>query len=366
MINIVHKIEKLTSEQLALISTIHSEWTKVAFDTSPIDKSEAEAAIHLAYECASIKPPEQILWFDNPHAAINWIALNATELLELIDYSVIPDDTDTYTDDYMVGVNVNKDVSTYVNASVRRRIKELVYWSMPDAVGDISNILSAIWYVLLTDSLSYESYSLIEDAIEGYANGPSSAPMLSYYAYFQAIGVKCPKIEGLIATAKHCGFWWAFDKVAVATPKPLKINLDSNCKLHALSEAAVRYKGFNVYAYHGTVIPPEYGTVHPTQWQAKWLLEETNAELRRVLIQGIGYTRLIEELKAVELDSWHGYVLLKIDADADVEPIVLLKMTCPSTACIHVLRIPPNTLSAREAIKWVNWGIDAQDFLIQS
>lgn len=106
--------------------------------------------------------------------------------------------------------------------------------------------------------------------------------------------------------------------------------------------------------------------MHPTQWQAKWLLEETNAELRRVLIQGIGYTRLIEELQAVELDSWHRYVLLKIDADADVEPIVLLKMICPSTACIHVLRVPPNTLSAREAIKWVNWGIDAQDFLMQT
>ncbi len=78
----MHKIEKLT-----LIPTIRSEWVKVAFDTSLIDKNGA-AAIYFAYKCASLEPPQQILWFDNPHAAINWIALNATELVELIDYSV--------------------------------------------------------------------------------------------------------------------------------------------------------------------------------------------------------------------------------------------------------------------------------------
>jgi hypothetical protein len=58
--------------------------------------------------------------------------------------------------------------------------------------------------------------------------------------------------------------------------------------------------------------------------------------------------------------------LLKIDADADIEPIVLLKMACPSTGYIHVLRVPPDLESARQAIAWVNWGIDPEEFEIQT
>jgi hypothetical protein len=46
-------------------------------------------------------------------------------------------------------------------------------------------------------------------------------------------------------------------------------------------------------------------------------LTESNAGLRRVLIQGIGYARICQELQAIELDNWQEYTLLKIDADID-------------------------------------------------
>jgi internalin A len=87
--------------------------------------------------------------------------------------------------------------------------------------------------------------------------------------------------------------------------------------------------------------------------------------VRRALIQGIGYDRICQQLQAVELDSWQEYTLLKID-NADVEPIYLLKMTCPSTGFIHALRVPPDLTSAREAIRWVNWDIDSDEFSVQT
>jgi hypothetical protein len=40
-----------------------------------------------------------------------------------------------------------------------------------------------------------------------------------------------------------------------------------------------------------------------------------------VLIQGIGYARICQELQAVELDTWAEYTLLKIAADVDEELI---------------------------------------------
>ena len=48
------------------------------------------------------------------------------------------------------------------------------------------------------------------------------------------------------------------------------------------------------------------------------------------------------------------------------QPIVLLKMTCPSTGHIHILRVPPEMTSAAAAITWVNHGIHPDEFTAQT
>ncbi|WP_306298955.1 hypothetical protein [Nostoc sp. T09] len=65
----------------------------------------------------------------------------------------------------------------------------------------------------------------------------------------------------------------------------------------------------------------------------------------------------MQELDAIEIDSYQAYSLLKILNYINLEPIYLLEMTCPSTGNIHVLRVPPKIKSAREAIRWINWGV---------
>ncbi|WP_242056908.1 MULTISPECIES: DUF6745 domain-containing protein [Oscillatoriales] len=166
---------------------------------------------------------------------------------------------------------------------------------------------------------------------------------------------------------KECNWVFPLENLFLVCDRPRILSFDNQQRLHAEGSAAIQYAdGFSIYAYHGIILPEEYGKVHPDRWQAEWLLSEKNAELRRVLIQGIGYARICQELQPVELDNWQEYTLLKIDNDVDIEQIYMLKMTCPSTGYIHALRVPPNMRSAREAIKWVNWGIDPQEFSIQT
>jgi len=112
-------------------------------------------------------------------------------------------------------------------------------------------------------------------------------------------------------------------------------------------------------------IPCKYWT-DLSEWKAEWLLTENNAEIRRILIQQIGYDRICQELQTTELDSWREYTLLKIDAHVEMVPIHLLKMTCPSTNRIHVLRVPPHLISARKAIRWANWDVDPEAFAIET
>jgi hypothetical protein len=166
---------------------------------------------------------------------------------------------------------------------------------------------------------------------------------------------------------KHGGWIFPYEKICFVCDRPLHLRFDNQNRLHAEGEPAIEFTdGYSLYSYHGVTLPEKYGKIQPHQWPATWLLTEKNAELRRVLIQGIGYARICQELKAIELNDWYEYTLLKIDVDVDDEPIYLLKMTCPSTKSIHALRVPPEMNSAREAIRWINWGIDPEEFTVQT
>jgi hypothetical protein len=46
--------------------------------------------------------------------------------------------------------------------------------------------------------------------------------------------------------------------------------------------------------------------------------------------------------------------------------MVLLKMTCPLTQHIHILRVPPEMESAETAITWINHGIHPDEFAVQT
>ncbi len=174
---------------------------------------------------------------------------------------------------------------------------------------------------------------------------------------------------------EECGCILPFDKICIICDRPLHLRFDSENRLHAEGESAIAFAdGYSLYFHHGVKLPEQYGKVHPDLWEAQWILDEKNAELRRLLIERIGYDRICQLLQAVELDSWQEYTLLKIDFADDTRfdyephaiPAYLLKMTCPSTGHIHALRVPPEVESAKEAIRWVNWDIDPEEFSVQT
>jgi hypothetical protein len=174
----------------------------------------------------------------------------------------------------------------------------------------------------------------------------------------------------------ECGLVLPLRRSCWVCDRPTRIALDQQGRLHAEGKAAIAFgDGSYLYALQGIKLPPAYGSRHPHQWQADWVLKESNAELRRILIQGIGYGRLCQELNARTLDIWREYVLLKVEipgrtyvqgSEVKEEPIYLLKMVCPSTQHIHVLRVPPKMRSAKTAARWINWDIDPESFVLES
>ena len=113
-----------------------------------------------------------------------------------------------------------------------------------------------------------------------------------------------------------------------------------------------------------------------SDWKPEWLLEEQPVEIKRMLIQQVGYEKICQRLNAIEIDRCQEYTLLKIadiervyDEDTNeevLESMVLLKRTCPSTGHIHILRVPSEMTSAEAAITWVNNGIHPDEFTVQT
>lgn len=166
-----------------------------------------------------------------------------------------------------------------------------------------------------------------------------------------------------------CSWIVPFENVCLVCDRPTYLSFDSVWRLHGDGEPAIAFSDqFVVYAYHGVVLPERYGAVPSAQWQAQWLIDELNAEIRRILIQGIGYAKLCQAFNSVVIDTWGEYTLLKIEHDIfyDSEPVHLLQMICPSTGHLHVRRVPPDLTSARDAICWINGGIDPDEFSHQT
>ena len=130
-----------------------------------------------------------------------------------------------------------------------------------------------------------------------------------------------------------------------------------------------------IVKFLGVNLPHRYWT-KLSEWEPKWLLDEDNTEIRSVLMAQVGYERICDELSTIVIDVWREYNLLKIDGIEKIynrgsvivntEPMVLLKMTCPSTAQVHILRVPPEMTSAEKAITWINHGIHPDSFDVQT
>lgn len=95
---------------------------------------------------------------------------------------------------------------------------------------------------------------------------------------------------------------------------------------------------------------------NPAQLTAKEALTERNAEVRRVMIERMGYLRFSQEAQAKLLDQDQDgggtRQLLSIDLDKD-EPLVGLSCFCPSTGRQYFLRVPPNMKTCHQAAAWM-------------
>jgi hypothetical protein len=95
---------------------------------------------------------------------------------------------------------------------------------------------------------------------------------------------------------------------------------------------------------------------YPETISGQAVLQEENLELRRIMLERVGYERLMLEVGGLILDrdqdAGGERKLIRIPLDDD-EDIVMVAVVCPSTAHQYVLRVPPFMRSCRQAVAWI-------------
>lgn len=356
-----NKIELLTTEQEKLLPIYREKWKKLVLSTDRVDRNKATNAIKYVYRILGKVEPK-ILFFPSPNAVLVFLNdLGGYSLVNHLDYR-LKNELKT-----QLQTELGEQIGSHLDQGLMNQYCGFLV-SEPRSRLEIS-LRNELERQLRETELNQLSSQISGNLYEFIKNTGClcAAPQLDFYISVLNLPHNPSQWEAYQLLVTQGSYILAFDGICLVSDCPTRLSLDSENNFHGEGEPAIEFGDgfFRQYIYHGVTIPEKYGMLHPHQWQSKWILEEKNAEIRRLLIQTIGYGRICQELQAQTIDSYLEYTLLKIN-EVDIEPMYLLKMICPSTGFIHVLRVPPNITSAREAICWVNWGINPEEFAIQS
>ena len=334
-----------------------------------------------AYGAIGFQEPE-IIFCESPYAACQRLASEPKEklasgLLENMIFELwFKNNNAIYSKiDNKYGIELRKELYDLLETGLRENETWATIWNQLEV--QIKEETEKTLKEYLEEKLWLEQeYGFLKDQpndvkISNYIGVNQYAQHCSHFDFYREI-LKCESDAGkdwelFYNLVENCGWIFPYKQICLVCDRPRVLSMDDEALLHAEAAPAMQFAdGFSIYTHHGIRLPEKYGKVPPSEWRSQWLLSEENAQLRMVLIQAIGYDRICHELQAVTIDSWQEYELLAVNSEIDIEPINLLKMICPSTGKIHVLRVPPDINSAQSAIKWVNWDIDALDFGAQT
>jgi hypothetical protein len=220
---------KLVKLEVDFIPQNRTKWEKILADRTT-DRERAESAIEACYAYAGLEKAH-ILWTENPLTAMK-ILIDRPDLVD-IGSDIL----------HQICNSCAEEIESQIEPEFIDVIKA---YANPRAqlIGEQQNVA----FDLLGDFLNQVSICEIQKSYPQL--DPLSLPAtiqdyriayLSYFDYFYQIGFGIPQIQLLIDLAKSCGCCWAFENIAILTPKPSAIEFSDDGELISLV-----YDGINI------------------------------------------------------------------------------------------------------------------------
>ena len=266
------KAFNLKSEQQILSSLYSNKWNRIALSTDRVHPGKATAAVNSVYQLIGQSQPN-ILFFDSPIDFINSQTKSLSTLTEK-----------------------NLEIGKSINKFLYRKlisISQQVGWGLKYQISQqIFNPLKVKLLFIKDAVINYLINNCFTRVNANYIKNNIWLEYLAKIDFFISV-LNCQDYNQdwqiFLSLLSECGWIFPLEDTCIVCDRPNLIFFDHQNRLHAEGKPAIQYSSkYNIYAYHGVNLPEKYGRLHPHQWETQWLLTEPNAELRRVLIQGIG------------------------------------------------------------------------------
>jgi hypothetical protein len=283
------KATTLTLEQESLIPVYQAKWREMTLSTEPIDSTVVTPLLSDLYAQLGLPRPETHV-FDSPYSALSSgifdqvghsIRCQLENRLENLLWALLKQEPLQDFDDQLLRLTRSQ-FASHLGFLLQAQLKDQLaddcrrrwLWNQldnclqPQLWQDCQGSWFDFFISVLNSSYNEQTWKLL-----------------------QTLG-------------QHSGWIFPYSDLCIICARPTKLLLDEDDQFHAEGEPAIQFAdGFAVYVYHGVRLPQKYGELLPSQWQSQWILEETNPELKQVLMQGIGYLRICRELSVTQLEA---------------------------------------------------------------
>ena len=256
---------------------------------------------------------------------------------------------------------------------MRYSVRDSVMYSVWDSVR--SSVWNSVW-----DSVRSSVWNSVWDSVidslwdSGYGNHDAS--WLAFYDFLRnecGLVKQTNKIFPLLNLAQHAGWYLPHKNICWISERHIILNRDERGRLHSMNAPAVVYPdGWKIYAVHGVRIPEKI-IMSPDQITISEIENESNAEIRRIMIDQYdikykGKYLLDSGAKIIDKDKdqfGKPLILYKKEINDD-EPIVMIKMinSTPepdNSFKEYFLRVPPDIKKAKEAIAWT-FNVESENY----
>ena len=184
---------------------------------------------------------------------------------------------------------------------------------------------------------------------------------LSFFRHVAKLKIDYSKWDHWENAAIHGGPRIMHTEFCMISDRPKTLLVDEQNRPHNFDGPFCEWRdGSSLYSIHGVRIPMWIAETKREEFTKAMILEETNADNRRCIIQKIGIEKTIKLLGAEIIDSYESkagglYELLAIDYDGRGEKRPYLKMINPSMiGVVHIEGCKPGTKTVKDALCYRN------------
>jgi hypothetical protein len=314
------------------------------------DRDKIERAIHKIYHMARIPVPEKRVWLPSPKAQITSGDLSVRKDLW----------------DATVGSMLNQSITVMESGDWVRLVSSI--WERPRR-----NIGIRVANLLYGDGRSPSPWAREEEphsiTYENSFMGGFDAGMVALLKYFgEVLGFEWCKKVAAFETLLGVGFWWPFRDRVIISELP-EIYCDDRGNFHRDNGLAIEWPNSTGFYFSHGVRVPDFIITNPEKISIEGIQHEGNAEVRRVMIQKMGWDRWLRDSGAKPIHSDDFGTLYRIQVEVKVrdefswrdpereESICLVKVTNSTpepdgSFRDYILRVPPDMRRAKQAIAW--------------